>query len=157
MPAMWRQLAQVNYWTIIFCIKFVLLLNESLTLIILNLLESFNTELLSKDSYLPTVVEVCYSHSMKYDESVIVNPVWGGHSCIDCLLSMRILLPRTNTRENNLTSFIIFCRDNLLRAKLWTVIQCPGHDGKLQPHTTLSEYITVQGVGSGLLVVKVLT
>jgi len=23
---------------------------------------------------------------------------------------------------------------NLLRAKLWTVIQCPGHDGKLQPH-----------------------
>jgi len=58
----------------------------------------------------------------------------GGHSCIDCLLSMRILLPRTNTRENNLTSFIIFCRGNLLRAKLWTVIQCPGHDGKLQPY-----------------------
>jgi len=62
------------------------------------------------------------------------NPVWGGHSCIDCLLSMRILLPTTNTRENNLTSFIIFCRGNLLRAKLWTVIQCTGHDGKLQPH-----------------------
>jgi len=37
---------------------------------------------------------------------------------IDCLLSMRILLPRTNTRENNLISFIIFCRGNLLRAKL---------------------------------------
>jgi len=29
-----------------------------------------------------------------------------------------ILLPRTNTRENNLTSFIIFCRGNLLSAKL---------------------------------------
>ena len=26
-------------------------------------------------------------------------PVWGEHSCIDCLLSMRILLPRTSTRE----------------------------------------------------------
>jgi len=36
------------------------------------------------------------------------NPVWAGHSCIDCLLSMRILLPRTNTQENNLTSFFIF-------------------------------------------------
>jgi len=36
--------------------------------------------------------------------------------------------------EYNVTSFIIFCRDNLLRVKLWTVIQCPGHDGKLQPH-----------------------
>jgi len=46
------------------------------------------------------------------------DPVWGGHSCIDCLLSMRILLPRTNTREYNPTSFVIFCRGNLLRAKL---------------------------------------
>jgi len=64
-------------------------------------------------------------------------PVWGGHSCIDCLLSMRILLSRTNTRENNLTAFIIFCRGNLLHAKLWTVIQCPGHDGKLQPHRVI--------------------
>ena len=32
------------------------------------------------------------------------NPVWGGgeHSCIDCLLSMRILLPRTSTREKKI-------------------------------------------------------
>jgi len=72
-----------------------------------------------------------------YNQSIIYqlsHPVWRGHSCIDCLLSMCILLPRTNTQEINLTLFIIFCRVNLLRAKLWTVIQCPGHDGKLQPH-----------------------
>ena len=34
--------------------------------------------------------------------------VWGEHSCIDCLLSMRILLPRTSTREKNLTVFTFF-------------------------------------------------
>jgi len=76
-------------------------------------------------------------HAELYILSVIFSfrsPVWGGHSCTDCLLSISILLPRTNIRENNLTSFGIFSRGNLLRAKLWTVIRCPGHDGKLQPH-----------------------
>jgi len=53
---------------------------------------------------------------------------------VDSGLIDALLLPRTNTRENNLTLFIIFCRGNLLRAKLLTVIQCPGHDVKLQPH-----------------------
>jgi len=72
--------------------------------------------------------------SLKIVWRLMYDPVWGGHCCIDFLLSMCILLPRTNTRENNLTSFIIFCCCNLLRAKLWTVIQCPGHDQKLQPH-----------------------
>ena len=31
--------------------------------------------------------------------------MWGEHSCIDCVLLMRILLPRTSTLENNLTIF----------------------------------------------------
>jgi len=42
--------------------------------------------------------------------------------------------PESIHGENNPTSFIIFCRGNLPRAKLWTVVQGPGHDGKLQPH-----------------------
>ena len=33
---------------------------------------------------------------------------WGEHSCIDCLLSMHILLPRTSTQEKNLTIFTFF-------------------------------------------------
>ena len=51
----------------------------------------------------------------------------------DCLLSMRILLPRTSTREKNLTIFTFFCHGIVLCAKVWTVIQCPGHDAKLHP------------------------
>ena len=40
--------------------------------------------------------------------SCIFTPVWGEHSCIDCLLSMRILLLRTRTREKHLTLFTFF-------------------------------------------------
>ena len=35
-------------------------------------------------------------------------PVWEEHSCINCLLSMHILLPRTSKQEKNLTIFTLF-------------------------------------------------
>jgi len=95
-----------------FCI-----LNVSYSTCSLHVIVSYTSIAISRPS-LPLTVTV--SHT----SMAISNPMSGGHSCIDCLLSMRILLPRTNTRENDLTSFIIFCRGNLLRAKLWIVIHC---------------------------------
>ena len=60
-------------------------------------------------------------------------PVWGEHSCIDYLLSMRILLPLKQYTGKIFDNIILFCHGIALCAKLWTVIQCPGHDAKPRP------------------------
>ena len=56
------------------------------------------------------------------------------HSCIDCLLLIHVIYPRTNKGEKYLTMFTYFSSGIVLRAKVWTVVQCPGHDTKLHAY-----------------------
>ena len=79
--------------------------------------ESFGIELGRVDSDYATVRYNGISASESFGiglytcefRSILLYPLlWGEHSCIDCLLSMRMLLPKTSTREKKLTIFTFF-------------------------------------------------
>ena len=85
-----------------------------------------------------------------------MSPVWGKHSCIDCLLSMRILLPRTRTREQNLTIFTFFlswhcamCKSVNCHTMSWTWCKTASHRVNL--------LYRIERVWSDLVLVKALT
>ena len=53
-------------------------------------------------------IEPIIDKCKQYFYNFVHHTLSGEHSCINCLSSMRILLPRTSTRENNLTIFTLF-------------------------------------------------
>jgi hypothetical protein len=85
---------------------------------------------------------------------LILFPVWGEHSCTDCLLLVHILLLRTSAREKNVTN-------HLFVVALCCVQKCELLNnvlGMTQTASTASEFIP-NGVcvGSGLVKMKALT
>jgi len=72
------------------------------------------------------------------DSMYLARETEQGHSCVDCLLSMHLLLPGHQFMGKLLDEWtvdgIAYCVI-LKRARVWTVLHCvPGHDVKLHPH-----------------------
>jgi len=67
---------------------------------------------------------------------VFFNPVWWGHSCINCLVSFLVLCISYDTyfvslQKNNQTLFTIICLGIFMRMSVWIILPAAGSAGSV--------------------------